>query len=177
MFVIKQMDKVKILGVFIAASLSNLPTINNIVSKVTFRMLILKRVFKFCTKRTKIILTNSIIISLFRYSAPILLDPSNKYISKLQKMLMKAARPILGFESYKWSTAKIMKQLNWLSIYHLITAESIKFLHKIYFNNLPGSLTKYFTFSLDRDDNNRICRQVRVKDPPTSAKMRQSLFL
>ena len=45
-YIVKQVDKVKILGIYITAGLSNLPTINAIISKINSRMSVLKKICK-----------------------------------------------------------------------------------------------------------------------------------
>ena len=59
-YIIEQTHKIKVLGIFITSGFSNLATINTIISKVNYRLLVLREVFKYSAYRTKIILTNSI---------------------------------------------------------------------------------------------------------------------
>ena len=66
-FIIQQSNKIKILGVYVSSSLSNIPNINNVISKVNYRLHILKKVFKYTNKRTSKMLMNSIILSIFKY--------------------------------------------------------------------------------------------------------------
>ena len=63
-YTVEQVNKVKGLGIFITSGLSNIAMTNNIISKVNYRLSILRGVFKFCDKRTKTILINLIVISL-----------------------------------------------------------------------------------------------------------------
>ena len=126
-YIIEQSTKIKVLGVYITAGLSNIATINNMISKINYRRQVLSEIFKYCNIRTKILLTNSLIISIFRYASPLLINSNNNEINKLQVLLRKCSRPILGFSSYKMSTNKIMSQLKWLTIPHIIMKESILF--------------------------------------------------
>ena len=66
----------------------------------------------------------SLILSIFRYGAPILIDSSKHQIQKLQSLLIKTTRPILGYHSYKLSTNQILAKLNWPSVPHLIISET-----------------------------------------------------
>ena len=61
---------------------------------------------------------------------------------------MKNAGPILGFNSYKFTTIKIIKTLKWVTINHLIITESVKLIQKVAFENIIKSITQYITFSL-----------------------------
>ena len=107
------------------------------IYKINFRRQVLQEIFKYSNQSTKTLLTTSLIISIFRYASPLLINGYRNEMNKLQVLLMKFSYPILGFKSYKMSTCKIMNSLNWLTIPHLITKQSIQFLHKITFENLP----------------------------------------
>ena len=50
--------------------------------------------FRFADKKTKIILMNALVISVFRYGCPLLINSNQKLISKLQTLLMKCTRHI-----------------------------------------------------------------------------------
>ena len=136
----------------------------------------LKEIFKYSSVRTKKILTNSIIVSVIRYAAPILINSNNTLISKLQVVLMKCSRPILGFKSYKYSTQRIMKELNWLNAYQIVTKETIIFIHKIIYDNQPKAMTQFFTFSLTNSQNHRFCRKSIVTENISSSKGKKSLI-
>ena len=121
-------------------------------------------------------LTNSIIMSVFRYSAPILIDSTILQINRLQTLLIKNSRPILGHQSLKWSSNKILDKLNWVSIPHLIMSESLKFFHMINFEQEPKSMTKFFTFSLHRSELVRSIRKPMVLYKPKTQTISQSIF-
>ena len=76
---------------------------------------------------------------------------------------MKCSRPILGYQSLKWSTSKIMSKLNWLTVPHMISKESILFLHNILFENIPKSLFNLYTYSHNNSKNVRSNRKIMVK--------------
>ena len=158
-YIIEQSKKIKILGIYYTSGLENQPNINNIISKVNSRIVSLRQIFKYSTIRTKKILTSSIIISVFRYAAPILIDSNKAQVSKLQSLLLKCSRNILGFQSWKMSTIQIFKELNWLTIQQLFMRESLKFIHKIIYNDLPKSIMELISFSLTRSDVVRLSRK------------------
>ena len=151
---------------------NNTTTVNSIISKVNFRLTVLNEIFKYSNIRTKLMLTNAIIVSVIRYAAPLLICSSNKLISKLQVPLMRYLCLILGFTSYKLSTQKIMGKLNWLTAYQLITKETVLFTNKIVFNNQPQSITNLITFSLYHSQNVRSIRKPIIKEEhnPSKAK-------
>ena len=124
---------------------------NNIISKVNFRLSVLKEVFKFSEKRTKLILINSLVVSVFRYCCPLLIDSIVASINKLQTLLMKCTRYILGFNSYQMTIVNIMREHKLLTIHHMIPKEAMLFIHKILYNESPKILLKKFTFSLSQN--------------------------
>ena len=104
-----------------------------------------------------------------------LINSSTIEIKKLQVLLMKCSRPILGYQSLKWSTSKIMSKLNWLTIPHMIAKESILFLHKISFENIPKSLFNLYTYSHNNSKNLRSNRKIMVKNISNSENVKKSL--
>merc|ERR1712175_31574 len=103
-YIIEQRDKIKVLGIYFTSGLTNHVNISNIISKVNFRMYTMKEAFNFSSKKSKIIFFKSMVLSIIRYCSPILIDSDVKMINKLQTLLMKCTRPILGFASFKMST-------------------------------------------------------------------------
>merc|ERR1712115_318821 len=151
-YIIEQSEKIKVLGVFFTVGLSNHANISNIISKVNFRLNTMREAFKFSSKNTKIIFLNSMVISIFRYCSPILIDSEVKMIEKLQTLIMKCTRPILGIKSFKMSTMEIMSELKVLTVQQMVMKESIKFIHKILINKSPGIIFNLFTQSNGKDD-------------------------
>ena len=174
-YTVQQVTKVKALGIFITSGLSNIAMTNNIISKVNYRLSILKGVFKFCDKKTKTILMNSIVISIFRYCCPLLINSNTNLIAKLQTQLMKCTRYILGYESYKMSTVAIMNNLKFMTVYHMIVKESVSFIHKIIYNNSPSAIYNLLSYSED-DRNMRKVRKVRVNQVPINQKVKDSII-
>ena len=115
-------------------------------------------------------LMNSIVISVFKYGAPLLINSNNNIMQKLNTLIIKCARPILGFESYKWNTHKIMKSLKWNTFYHTVIIESIVFIQKCIFEDTPQTITELITYSINRSQNVRSIRKPYVKYPIDSSK-------
>ena len=82
-YVIEQSEKLKVLGVYFSSGMEQQPNINQIISKVNYRLNILREIFKFCSYRTKIIISNSTLISVFRYAAPLLMEFTSKFTLKM----------------------------------------------------------------------------------------------
>ena len=174
--VIKQVQKIKALGMFFTSGLSNYANVQNIISKVNFRLTMLRGVFKFAEKKTRIILVKSLIVSIFRYCAPLLIDSNAIMINKLQTLLMKCAHAVLGFKSYKMTTIEIMREMKIITVHHLIIKESIQLVHKIIFNGGPNIIHRLFTFSRCNNNNIRGVRKPMMTKLHRSQKVCNSLF-
>merc|ERR1711954_30905 len=173
-YIIEQKDKIKVLGIFFTSGLTNHVNISNIISKVNFRMYSMREAFKFSSKNSKIIFFKSMVLSVIRYCSPILVDSDAKLIDKLQTLLMKCTRPILGFQSYKMSTLQIMSGLRIQTVHLMIVRESIQFIHKVLTKKSPRVI--YDLFMQSNLDNIREIRKYRVKNDHKSSNVTNSLF-
>ena len=126
------------------------------------------------SKKSKIIFFKSMVLSIIRYCSPILIDSDAKMIDKLQTLLMKCTRPILGFHSFKMSTLQIMSELRIQTVHLMIIRESIQFIHKVLSKKAPGVIYELFTQS--NLENVRGIRKYRVKINHKSSKVTNSLF-
>ena len=173
-YIIEQKDKIKVLGIFFTSGLTNYVNISNIISKVNFRMYSMREAFNFSSKKSKIIFFKSMVLSIIRYCSPILIDSDAKMIDKLQTLLMKCTRPILGFHSFKMSTLQIMSELRIQTVHLMIIRESIQFIHKVLTKKSPGVI--YDLFIQSNLDNIREIRKYRVKNDHKSSNVTNSLF-
>ena len=89
---------------------------------------------------------------------------------------MKNSRPILGYRSLQYNTSKIMSELKWNTIYHMIMKESITFIHKCVFDNQPRAITEFYTMSIDNKNNIRSVRKPMIKNITESDKMKHTLL-
>ena len=154
-YVIKQSDKLKILGIYITSGLDQTPNVNNIISKVNHRINILNKITKYTNIKTSLILYNSLVISVFSYCANNMINTNCKQLNKLNVLLNKCTHKILGITSYKLNTTSILNKLNWLSYYQIIIHESIKLVHRISYESQPPALSQLLFHSLVRSDIDR----------------------
>ena len=127
--------------------------------------------------RTKLMLTNSFIISVIKYAAPILINSNHNLLSKLQVLIMKSVRPILGFKSFKYSTSRIMNELKWCTIYQLIMKECITLIHKSIHKNQPKSIFNFFTYSIHKNENICTVRKPILCNIPKSNSINKTIFV
>ena len=161
-FIIRQSDTIKILGVYFTNSLNNAPNVNNIISKVNYRISILNKITQYTNFKTSKLLYNSLVVSVFTYCLPNLNNINYLQLNKLYVLWNKCAHRVLGFQSYKWNMTTIFKKLDWLSFTQMIHFESLKLFHKISFEQQPKALTKYLQHSLVRSDVARLVRKPSI---------------
>ena len=113
--IIEQVNKIKILGIYITNTLDQTPNINTIIQKVIFRIEVLSNITKYASYKTRKILYESIVISVFRYCCENLIDTKYSHINVLNVLLSKWAHRVISFRSYKMTTSSILKELSWLS--------------------------------------------------------------
>ena len=113
---------------------------------------------------------------MFKYGCPLLINSNTQSLNKINSLLLKCTRPILGFQSYKWSRNKILNNLNWSSVFHMIIYESIMFIHKAIFEGYPKTINNMFTFSLRGSQNFSNIRKPMVKREPKGNKDKNTII-
>ena len=88
-FIIKQVDKVNILGIYLTVGLSHTATVNSVISKVNFRLKLHRNFFRYTSKRTSLTVMNACILSVFKYACPVLIDSNINLQKKLNTLLIK----------------------------------------------------------------------------------------
>ena len=83
-------------------------------------------------------------ISKLHYILPLLSAVKSTQLQQIHKLLMFAARTILGNYCFKESCKIIFEKVNWLSASQLIKWTSVKNIHKIISNKNPKSLYNYY---------------------------------
>ena len=113
---------------------------------------------------------NAHMMSKLHYVLPIMSQLSEKQAQKVHKLVMYAARSVMGSYCFKMSVNSILNQVGWLPAYKLIKWSAVKLIHKILYNQSPGSLFKLFKV------NPRSCARVYPYKIPKS-KIAKNFFL
>lgn len=173
-FTISQTNSIKILGVFITSGFDHTPNVNAIVSKVNYRIYVLKKIARYTNVKTRQILYNSLIVSIFSYCANNLINMNKIQLNKLSVLYNKCAHNVLGLHSYKLNLTTIYKKLNWTSFPQLIILESLKLIHKISYEHKPKALYDLFYFNMERSNIDRLVRKPSLRYRSLSAKTANS---
>ena len=105
------------------------------------------------TKLTKTIL-NGIFMSKMLYGAPLWVGAPNYLVNKVQKIQLDAARLTLGIKAQRWSTKKLLNEMNWLPVRTLIEKSAIKIIHSIIHENEPPMMSYRLTKKHNRPNAN-----------------------
>ena len=90
-------------------------------------------------------------------------------ITKLHRVLMKAARTTIGNYCCKQSISQILDRCKWLEIKLMIQHSAITTLHSVVTNRLPLSITKLLT----NIENNRMTKEITTKYIPRTDKYKK----
>ena len=141
--VIKRVNKSKTLGIIIDEHLSWNDQIQNVVTKVSKGIGMLRRIRQFVPKSTLLRICNAIVLSHFDYCS-LVWDNCCEYLTdKLQKLQNRAARIITG-RTYDVSSDDVLKELNWEPLKQRYKINKTIFMHKVRNDIIPSSLTNLF---------------------------------
>ena len=115
---------------------------------------------------------NAFVIGKLRYMLPLYMGADNNNITKLHRVIMKAARTTLGNYCCKQSINQILNRCKWLPISLMIKHAAITTLHTIIINKTPISVTNL----LSNIDNTRVIKEITTKYIPRTEKY-QRFFL
>ena len=121
--------------------------INKLVSNLHNRVYNLKVLTEFTDTNTRLTFTNSFILGKLNYMLPTYSNLTTFNINKLHKLLMTAARTVVGNYCYKKSCKYILDKCKWLCVNDMIKYRGLTFIHKILTHKLPISLFTMFKVS------------------------------
>ena len=105
---VKHVGKVKILGFHIQSNLHNDAQIGKTISNINNRLYNIKKLgnqTKFKTRRT---LVKSIVIRKLNYALPLLSNSTKLQLQKLNSLIIKSCKVIMGNPCLRWNTMKML---------------------------------------------------------------------
>ena len=136
--------------------------INCILSQCYNRFHAIKSISNYTDIKTRLRFINAHMLSKLYYMLPLLSSANNIQKQKVHKLIMFAARTVLGSYCFKVSCKKIIERVNWLPANQIINWAIIKSIQKIIFNKQPTNLFNYFK------TNRRQCSIIVPKTYPKS---------
>ena len=99
------------------------------------------------SKKNRIIIYSSLIMSIIHYSMVLLINVNAKQIDILSVLVNKIARHCIGYHSYWWTDIKLRKTCNWMNAVHLTVYAILNIIHKVNHDIIPRSLVNLFKYS------------------------------
>ena len=140
--------------------------INKLVSNLHNKVHNIRVLTKFTDFKTRLQFANSFIVGKLNYMLPLYSNLTVFNFHKLHKLLMTAARVVVGNYCYKKSCKYILDKCKWMNIGDMIKYRGLSFLHKILTTHQPTSLFNLFK----TNRHNRGISMVTLKHIPKSKK-------
>ena len=135
---IEQKEAVKILGYLLNNKLNHQTYLNSIISKVNLRAYTVGLISKYMSLQAKRIVYTALIISIIRYAAVLLINMNAKQIKVFNVLINKMGRKAMGFQSYRWTNSKVLRNCKWLNGTHILVYSVLNLIHKINFLDSQG---------------------------------------
>ena len=101
-YLVEQKDSTKILGFIISNNLNHDRHINSIIARINHRLITIKIFSKCINDKVRILVTNSLVLSILKYVQLLLININAKQLKIINVLVMKAARAAIGYHSYYW---------------------------------------------------------------------------
>ena len=111
-FLISQQDFLIILGFTIQNDLNLNKQVNETIKLCAFKLHCFHQISKFLNFKTRLQLINSIIIGKILYGLPLLMNTEIALLKKLNLVLIKSARSIIGSYCFRFSYNNIFKKVS-----------------------------------------------------------------
>ena len=137
---VKQVTKVKILGYIIQSNIKNNSQINKLTSNLNNRIYGIKTLSNKTSKKTREILVKSIVIGKLNYTLPLLINSTKSQLQKLNTIINRCGKTIMGNPCLRWTSARILDKCNLTNIWHMLLEQGLNFIHKIQIEKEPKSI-------------------------------------
>merc|ERR1711867_138026 len=101
---VKQVSKVKILGYIMQTNLHNDKQIAKTISNINNHLHNIKKIGSHTQIKSRIILTKAIVMGKLNYGLPLLCNSTKAQLSKLNTLIIKSCRVIMGGPCLKWAS-------------------------------------------------------------------------
>ena len=173
---ITQKATTKILGAIINNTLTHKDHIHTVTSSIHYRMHTMRHITQYTVHKTRLVIANAIIISTLNHLLPLLINAHKQELQKLQTLLLKSARLVIGSPCFKWSTSRMLKACNWHTIYHMITVHSMTLMHNIVVHKTPMALYSMLTSYMHNTEGTRHARKIRMTHHAQSDQLNNSFM-
>ena len=161
-------DTTKILGAIINTRLTLTHHFNTLIQSINHRMHTLRHIARYTTFRTRALIANATIISTISHLSPLMINADTSLLAKIQSLQLKSARLVIGTPCFRWSTSRILKTVNWHSVYSMITIASLALMHKIVVEKTPLALYSLLESTMHLRHGSRFVRKLHMQHKASS---------
>ena len=166
--IIKPCRMIKILGTYLRDDLSWETEVGKLAANLQNRIFNIKKLTNVTNFQTRLQFINGFVIGKMRYMLPLYNNATKIQLTKLHRVVMTAARCVIGSYCCRSSTLQILTKSKWLTLHNMIHHSSLKHIHKILTTCTPPSLHNMYN-----THNTRISKDISPKYIPMCAQYKK----
>ena len=147
--------------------------IAQITSNINNRLHNIKKLASHTTIKSRLIITKAIVIGKLNYCLPLLCNANKSQLAKLNSLVTKSCRVIMGSPCLKWSSSRLLNKCKMHTIYHMITEQAINYIHKIQTTQTPQALYNMYNIPTHPQRTNP---HLYPKYTPKTKHLKSSIF-
>ena len=128
--------------------------ISQIKSNINNRLYNIKKLANNTTIKSRLILTKAIVIGNLNYCLPLLCNANKAQLAKLNTLVTKSCRTIMGDPCLKWSNRRLLNRCQMQTIYQMINDQALNYIHKIQSTKTQQSLYTMYNIPQRPQRNN-----------------------
>ena len=126
----------------------------SILNQIKSRINALKKMASKASFQTRLMVANSLVQSKLAYMLPLYGAAPHFLLNCLQVQQLAAARVVIGYHNYRWSTNQMLDMVGWLSIKQMHAYTVILMTHKVLMTGFPRGIRQFldtnFTYNTRR---------------------------
>ena len=127
---------------------------NSLAKQLTKRITAIKKLKKHVSQKLLIKIASGIFMSKYHYGMEMWASTPNYLKKKMQSIQLNAARAVIGYKAYYWSTTKLLKTMGWLTTEKLLTHATVKIAHQIMQTSTPEVMSYKIKSKISTSNNN-----------------------
>merc|ERR1712105_226449 len=147
---------IKILGITLRNNLSMETQIGTLCANLHSRIHTIRQITTFTTFHTRLQLIKSIVIGKLTYALPTYTQITDKQNIRIHRVIMAAARTIIGNYCFKKSINYILDKCKLLDSKDMIAFASIKYINKILLHKTPRSIISNYSANNKQNTDNKL---------------------
>ena len=134
---VNQVQQAKILGFTIQSNLKHTKQINSTISNINSRLYNIKKLGTQTKIKSRTTLVKAIVIGKLNYAIALLSNSTQTQIQKLNTLIIKSCRVIMGNPCLRWTSARLLNKCRLHTVWHMITNQGLTYIHKIQTTQTP----------------------------------------